>query len=180
MTKPRGVKSVAFSPDGKRIVSVGGAVRLWDAQTGEPIPIDTPLAESKDVSGLAFNPDGSRIVTVGSTLRLWNARSGQPIDTTFDEASGGVSVSFSPDGKRIVSADSYNTLRSWDVLTGEAIGLPIEKEDIGGGISTLVFSPDISRLVVNTSGGALQMFEMFDGWAESLCAKLGRNPTLKE
>jgi hypothetical protein len=70
------VYSVAFSPDGKRIVS-GSAdqmLRLWDAQTGKPI--GEPLQGHQDrVYSVAFSPDGKRIVS-GSwdgTMRLWNA-----------------------------------------------------------------------------------------------------------
>ena len=58
------VYSVAFSPDGKRIVSGSDdkTVRLWDADTGQPI--GAPLTGHTDaVSSVAFSPDGTRIVS---------------------------------------------------------------------------------------------------------------------
>jgi WD40 repeat protein len=57
-----GVNSVAFSPDGGRVVSGGSdaTVRIWDATTGKPV--GQPLTgRDKTVSGLASSPGGQRI-----------------------------------------------------------------------------------------------------------------------
>ena len=70
------VCSVAFSPDGQRIVS-GSAdktLRVWDAATGQPV--GEPLRGHEDgVWSVAFSPDGQRIVSgsADKTLRLWDA-----------------------------------------------------------------------------------------------------------
>ena len=66
--------TVAFSPDGKRIVSGSWdkTLRLWDAETGKPI--GQPLTGHEDpVGNIAFSPDGKRIVSGSwdNTLRLW-------------------------------------------------------------------------------------------------------------
>jgi WD40 repeat protein len=73
------VTSVAFSPDGSRIVSGSDdkTIRLWDATTGEQI--GDPLVGHTDwVRSVAFSPDGSRIVSGSDdkTIRLWNATTG--------------------------------------------------------------------------------------------------------
>ena len=68
------VRGLAFSPDGRRIVS-GSAdktLRLWDAGIGQLIGI--PLTGHTDaVNSVAFSPDGRRIVSgsADETLRLW-------------------------------------------------------------------------------------------------------------
>jgi WD40 repeat protein len=76
------VFSVAFSPDGARIVSgsVDKTLRFWDAKNGQPI--GAPLQGHENaVLSVAFSSDGTRIVSASAdkTLRLWNAENRQPI-----------------------------------------------------------------------------------------------------
>jgi WD40 repeat protein len=118
------VNSVAFSPDGARIIS-GSAdktLRLWNAFTGQPIgpPLKGHLGE---VSSVAFSPDGTRIVSgsYDKTLWLWDVKTGQPIGQPLKGHENEVSsVAFSPNGTRIVSGSRDNTLRLWPVFEGWA------------------------------------------------------------
>jgi WD40 repeat protein len=127
---PAHVNSVAFSPDGSRIVSgsLDNTIRLWDAETGDAI--GKPLeGHSSSVNSVAFSPDGSRIVSGSSdnTIRLWDAETGDAIGKPLEGHSSYVdSVAFSPDGSRIVSGSWDKTIRLWDAETGDAIGKPLE------------------------------------------------------
>ena len=90
------VYSVAFSPDGKTILSGSEdeAIKVWDAGVGAPNPAPVPKlsvptlataslelkaekqdAHIGDVNSVAFSPDGKTIVA-GSynwTLKVWDA-----------------------------------------------------------------------------------------------------------
>lgn len=167
------VTSVAFSPDGTRIVSGSSdrTVRLWDAHNGKPI--GAPLeGHTLQVLSVAFSPDGTRIVSgsLDKTLRLWDASTRQQIGAPLDGNENAVaSVAFSPDGKRIVSGGWDKTLRLWDASTGYPIGAPMQT--YGGRINSVAFSPDGARIV---SGGSDKMLRMWKGKpGESIGTPLG-------
>ena len=72
------IDSVAFSPDGRTLVSGGadGALQLWDVgDPAHPRPLGQPLTSGGvSIDSVAFSP-GDRILAGGSldgTIRLWN------------------------------------------------------------------------------------------------------------
>ncbi len=67
------VSSVAFSPDGKRVLtgSYDKTAKIWDAETGQELL--TLKGHGNYVSSVAFSPDGKRVLT-GSrdgTAKIW-------------------------------------------------------------------------------------------------------------
>ena len=77
------VTSVAFSPDGQKIVSGSWdrTVRVWDAAAGTLL--QTLEGHSGSVTSVAFSPDGQKIVS-GSwdrTVRVWDAAAGTLLQT---------------------------------------------------------------------------------------------------
>src|SRR6202034_4225986 len=75
------VRSAAFSPDGKRIVTASNdkTARIWDAASGQQLMM---LSGHQDVvASAAFSPDGTRIVTASydKTARVWDAATGKQL-----------------------------------------------------------------------------------------------------
>jgi WD40 repeat protein len=153
------VLSVAFSPDGKSIVSGSNdnTLRLWDLHGNQ---IGQPFQGHEDwVRSVAFSPDG-RLIVSGSadkTLRLWDLQ-GNQIGLPFQGHEFSVSsVAFSPDGKEIVSGSADKTLRLWD-LQGNQIGLPFQgHEQI---VRSVAFSPDGKSIISGSDDKTLRLWDL--------------------
>jgi WD40 repeat protein len=68
--------SDCFSPDGRRIVTGGYTVRVWDTATGRPVAV----MQQGVWNWAAFSADGRRVLSSNREgARLWNAATGAPL-----------------------------------------------------------------------------------------------------
>jgi WD40 repeat protein len=90
---PNSVYSVAFSPDGRRLASAGGAsvlkvpgeVKIWDMNTG--LEVATLNDFTHAVFGVAFSPCGTRLATCSANglVKIWD---GTPLAETPPRVAG--------------------------------------------------------------------------------------------
>jgi WD40 repeat protein len=146
-----GVGSVAYSPDGRRIISgsFDRTIRIWDAETGAAV--GDPLKGHTNGCGPLL------------TLLMGDTSSPDPLTAPFESGMPRLalqsailseghtdsvrSVAYSPDGRRIISGSDDCTIRIWDAETGASVGDPLSGHTTGcGPLLTLLMggasSPD--------------------------------------
>jgi hypothetical protein len=110
------VEAVAFSPDGRRVLtgSHDGTARLWEAASGKPI---ATLRHEGEVLAVAFSPDGRTALTGGwdTAARLWEAATDKPI-ASLPHKGKVIRLAFSPDGRTILTGSVDGTARLWGVV----------------------------------------------------------------
>ncbi|TAU59259.1 TIR domain-containing protein [Rhizobium ruizarguesonis] len=156
------INSVAFSPDGTRIVTASNdkTARMWDAATGAPI--GAPMKHAREVLYTSFSPDGRRIVTTSldDTAQLWDTATGTPVGEVMRHHDRIFSVAFSPDGTRIVTASFDKTARLWAATTGAPIGEAMQHD---GPVNSVAFSPDGTRIVTASDDKAARLWDAATG-----------------
>ncbi|KAB5591588.1 Lissencephaly-1 [Ceratobasidium theobromae] len=156
------VLSVAFSPDGTRIISGSSdnTIEVWDGQTGKML-LNPLQGHTGSVTSVAFSPDSTRIVSGSDdeTIRVWDGQTGKmALDPLQGHTYSVNSVAFSPDGTRIVSGSEDRTIRLWDGQTGKMLLDPLRGHT--SSVSSVAFSPDGTRIV---SGSYDKTIRVWDG-----------------
>ena len=95
-----GVRSVAYSPDGRRTVSASfdQTAKVWNAEAGTELM--TLTGHDGGIRSVAYSPDGQRIVTASrdKTAKVWEAQTGTELFTLTGHDLWVCSAAYSPDG----------------------------------------------------------------------------------
>jgi WD40 repeat protein len=158
-----GLRALAFSPDGSRVVAGGGGsqdrkpieteVRCWDVQTGRELGKSPP--HPSPLTAVMFTTDGRTVLSVDMerNVRSWDVTSLQaaakPAPANEDSV-GAVrkysghrgpirSVAVSPDGKRVLTGAFNGELFLWDADSGAIIK---QFEGHQSTVACVAFAPD--------------------------------------
>jgi WD40 repeat protein len=115
------IRSVAYSPDGKHVVSASdkGAIFLWGATKTKVSKVHLETVDSQILS-IAFSKNGKYIVS-GSAyhqVQLWEQNSGKSLGAPLGQLTSPVNcVACSPDSKIVAAGTKDGTVHLWDFET---------------------------------------------------------------
>ena len=156
------VRSVAYSPDGTRIISGSedATVKIWDANTGQCLK--TLKGHSDYVRSVAYSPDGRRIVSgsYDKTIKIWDANTGECLKTLEGHSNYVRSVAYSPDGRRIVSGSDDRRIKIWDANTGECLKTLKGHSDW---VMSVAYSPDGTKIISGSDDKTIKIWDANTG-----------------
>jgi len=154
--------AVAFSADGKQLVSVGrdSVARVWSMASrtrllslhGHEHPIRT----------VAVSRDGVYVASAGeeSRVMVWSATTGQLVKVLAGHASFVNTVAFSPDGRMLAAGDASGKVALWNIANGAPRQqLAAHRDEV----NSLAFSPDGRVLATAGEDGLVLLWDAVNG-----------------
>lgn len=157
------VRSVAFSPDGKTVLSGSkdGSLKLWDISKGGRV-IRIYNGHKGSVNSVAFSNDGKYVLSGSDdeTVRLWDMQSGVTLKIFSDNLSSITSVTFLNDSNYVLFGCNDFSIKLWNSTAGL-----IEKTFEGhhGMISSISVSPDGQSFLSGSWDGSAIIWNVFTG-----------------
>ncbi len=156
------VWAVAFSPDGRWLVSAGedGAVQIYDAYTGARQRRFTE--HQKSLRAVVFSPDGKRLASagLGGTILIWEADSGRVLERVSLKTNSIRCLAFHPDGTKLAAGTRDSRLVVWDLVSGQELW---SRNDGLVRVWNVAWSPDGGCLAVARGDGFVRLHDGVDG-----------------
>lgn len=150
----RDVYSVAFSPDGQKLLSPGiqpSAFQVWDLEKHSLLTntFKYPPGSGLYTVGVAWSPDG-RLIALSALANLYaetppgpivlcDAATYEPLFTLEGHAANAWKLAFSPDSRLLATPHTDGTIILWDMATRQRIRTFSGHGDI---VACVRFSPD--------------------------------------
>ena len=136
------INAIAFSPDGKKLVSGSDdyTIKLWDIEKQHRIVTLRHTTDSahSQIKEVAFSPNGQMFATAGYHVKLWDIHTYREL-MTFRHDEWVIALAFSLDGRYIAMGDVRGKIRVRNVQNRMEVANFQADADL---ISALQFSPD--------------------------------------
>ncbi|MFQ4146898.1 serine/threonine-protein kinase [Chlorogloeopsis sp. ULAP02] len=167
------VKSVAFSLDGTILASGSWdkTVKLWNVETGKEVC--TLVGRQLQVSAVAFS--SHQLLASASydrTIRLWDISSlnsphldkekfkNCPFYSLSSHTWAVLTLAFSPDGKMLATGSDDNTIKFWDINTGQVIRT---LQGHSWAVLTVTFSVNGETLISGSRDNTIKIWRISTG-----------------
>jgi eukaryotic-like serine/threonine-protein kinase len=160
------VTAIAWDATGRLLAtaSLDGTVRLWQADTGQPV---RQFDLGGEGLGLSFAVDGKRLAAATSVpggkqglVLVWDVATGRELLRRAVAGTGVRGVCFSPDGKTLALATLSMAVSLLDAETGADLWWVQQNGLVASG---LAFTPDGRRLAAATGLGELRLWDVATG-----------------
>jgi WD40 repeat protein len=167
------IKGLAFTPDGKFIVSAADdkVIRVWDWRAGKTVRTirgQSGPGEEGKIHAMALSPDGRWLAVggwmkipgePGHDIRLYDFANGELRALLKGHAHVVNGLAFSPDSKKLISGSDLGAI-IWDVHEGKLLH---RLEGHSAPIYAVGFTPDGARAVTGSVDTTLRLWSVADG-----------------
>jgi len=152
------VSSLAFDPQGNRIVSgsFDTTMKFWETDSGKLLR--TVKGNQQRILGLAIDPQGNRIGSgsADGTVTLWAMRRGKLLHRFKGHRDSIRSLAFNPQGDTLASASDDKTVKLWDASTGRLLHTLTGHQSL---VTTVAFGPQRDRLASASIDNTVKLWE---------------------
>jgi len=164
MKHPTEVHAIAFSRDGKLLVSgnihSSSTLKVWDVQKG--VCLMTIPAHIRKINSVCFHPNGSLIASGGDdkNVQIFDLKN-QHIHRILQGHTAVIwSVAFSQNGKLLASGSFDQTVRIWELDSGQCLNVLSGHTNA---LTTIVFHPFLPLIATASSDAMVKLWSLETG-----------------